>query len=168
MDYPPSPTKAPPMAPVPQLSCQLDAWSLFTSLHSSIQPFNHHDEARYRPPRGSWSRLPSVGSEVTHAAGSHCRRSLSDRTCPPPVVHAFRAPRGFLLWGDKSYEGMTTPGLRYFVEIILDRHEADLTFSARSNMKSKHRRHCQRRAQKGARVLATISKFWRTRLSRPF
>lgn len=155
-------------SPVPQLSCQLDAWNLFTLLHSSFQPFDRHDEARCRPPRGSWSGLPSLGSKVTHAAGSHRRRSVSDRTCPSPVVHTFRAPRGVLLRWDESYKGMAALGMRCYADITLDGHETNLMSSARSNMKSKHKRHCQRRAQKGARVPATISKSWRTRLSRLF
>jgi hypothetical protein len=155
-------------SPVPQLSCQLDAWKLFTPLHSSFQPSNRHDEACYRPPRGSRSRLPSLGSKVTHTAGSHCRRSVSDRTCPPPVVYTFRAPRGVLLRGDESHKGMIALGLQFYVDITLDRHDADPTFSTRSNMKSKHKRHCQQRAQKGVRAPATISKSWQTRLLQLF
>lgn len=156
LDYTPSPTKAPPIArPSAELSAR---WNLFTPLHSSSHAFNRHNEARCRPPRGSRSCLPSLGSEVAHAAGSHCRRSVRDRTCSPPVVDAFCAARGVLLRGHKGYKGLTALKLRCYVGIMLDRHEANLTFSARSNMKSKHKRHCQQRAQRGVRAPATISK----------
>jgi hypothetical protein len=76
------------------------------SQHPLLQPFVRHDEASCWPPRGRWPSLPSLGSKVTHAAGSRCRRRISYRTRPPPVVHTIRAPRGLLLRRHESHKGM--------------------------------------------------------------
>ena len=88
---------------------QLTPGKLFICTLQSLVPttLDCHDEARRRPTCGRWSSLPSLGSKIAHAAGSCCRRSLCDRTCPPPVVHTFRAPRRLLLRGDQSHKGMT-------------------------------------------------------------
>lgn len=76
-----------------------------------IIPPLRHDETSCWPTRGGWTRLPSLGSKVAHTAGSLCRRSVSDRPRPPPVVHTICAPRGLLLRGDKSHKGMLKSGL---------------------------------------------------------
>lgn len=99
----------------PELRRSVSNWSqltpgkLFICTLQSLVPttLGCHDEARRRPTCGRWSSLPSLGSKVAHPAGSCCRRSLSDRTCPPPVVHTVRAPRCLLLRGNQSHTGMT-------------------------------------------------------------